>query len=179
MGARMWTAAGLTGGLLLAGGGWYTVAGTESSTHAACGADLTKDPVVADEFPVMAVVETVKNTRAWEAGGSAYLSSQVRVLKGLQGALPLPELLTVTQGIENGGSPGRYATVDPERYAVLEPGRRYVVGVETMDNDGQGPWVGYVTPAKRGVDGEAAHWKDAQQAVAAAPAPCEDVQVTG
>ncbi|MFD9357896.1 hypothetical protein [Streptomyces sp. NPDC060031] len=177
MGARMWTAAGLTGGLLLAGGGWYTVAGTESTTHGSCGADLTKDPVVADEFPVMAVVETVKNTRAWEAGGSSYLSSQVHVLKGLKGTLP--ESLTVTQGIEKGGSPGRYATVDPELYAVLEPGQRYVVGVETMDNEGLGPWVGYVTPAKRGVDGEAAHWKDAQRALAPAPAPCDDVQVIG
>lgn len=173
----MWAAAGLTGGLLLAGGGWYSVAGTEGSGHASCGADLTKDPVVADEFPVMAVVETVKNTRAWEADGSSYLSSQVRVLKGLKGAPP--ESFTVTQGIESGGSPGRYATVDPELYAVLEPGRRYVVGVETMDNEGQGPWVGYVAPAKRGVDGEAAHWKDAQRAGAPAPAPCDDVRVGG
>ncbi|MFI8502552.1 hypothetical protein ACIGFK_29220 [Streptomyces sp. NPDC085524] len=174
MGTRMWTAAGLAGGLLLAGGSWYTIAGTADSTsHAVCGPDLTKDPVVADEFMAMAVVETVKNTRAWTAGGSSFLSSRVRVLKDLKGTLP--ETLTVTQGIGNGFAPGRYSTENDELYAVLEPGHRYVVGVETMDSDGQGPWVGYVVPAKRGVDGEAAHWQEAQHAAAPAAPPCNDV----
>ncbi|WP_371614260.1 hypothetical protein [Streptomyces sp. NBC_00454] len=176
MGAKLWAAAGLTGGLLLAGGGWYAVAGTDSSTHAVCAADLSKDPVVADEFKAMAVVETVKHTRAWDdEGGSSFLSSQVHVLRTLQGTVP--EVLTVTQGVtKKGTAAGGYVDDDP-LYAVLEPGRQYVVGIETMDNEGQGPWVGYVAPAKRGVDGEAAHWRDVQRAPVPAPAHCDDVVI--
>ncbi|MFE1788092.1 hypothetical protein ACFW7J_06790 [Streptomyces sp. NPDC059525] len=176
MGARMWAGAGLAGGLLLAGGGWYAAAWTDSSTHAVCGADLTQDPVVAHEFKAMAVVETVRNTKAWEAGGSSFLSSDVNVLKDLNGTLP--DVMTVTQGISNGFAPGRYATDNAEQYAVLEPGRQYVVGIETMDSDGQGPWVGYVVPAKRGVEGEVAHWREAQRAPVPSAPPCNDV-VTG
>lgn len=174
MGARMWTAAGLGGGLLIVGGGWYAVAGTASSTHAVCGADLTKDPVVASEFPDMAVVEVVENTRGWDnEGGSSFLTSEVKSLKTLKGSVP--EQLTLTQGVTKGGTAaGKYVNDDP-LYAVLEPGKQYVVGIETMDSDGQGPWAGYVTPAKRGVEGEAAHWRDAQKTAVAPVSACHDI----
>ncbi|MFJ8016507.1 hypothetical protein [Streptomyces sp. NPDC096339] len=170
------TALSAAAALLLVGAGWYVAAEPASTTLAVCGADLSKDPVVADRFPAMAVVETLENTRARDdEGGSSYLSSRVRVLRTLHGTLP--ELLTLTQGVTKGGTAaGRYVDDDPF-YAVLEPGRAYVVGISTMDDDGRGPWAGYVVPARRGVDGEAAHWREARRAVAPPPPPCDDVVI--
>ncbi|MFD3469051.1 hypothetical protein ACFWWM_22265 [Streptomyces sp. NPDC058682] len=116
----------------------------------------------------MAVVEAVENTSYREDGGSAYLTTRVKTLEPLKGEFG--DVLHVTQGVKNGGTPGRYATEDPDRYAVLEPGRQYVIAVQsgstagtagTAGTEGTAAWAWYAEPARRGVAGEREHWQEA------------------
>lgn len=123
----------------------------------------------------MAVVEAVENIRYREDGGSAYLTTRVKILDTLKGEFG--DVLDVTQGVVNGGSPGRYTTEDPDRYAVLEPGRRYVIAVQsgsTAGTAGSEAWAWY---AEWGLAREREHW---QEAIATPPetaanSACEDI----
>ncbi|MDX2394047.1 hypothetical protein NJL88_29090 [Streptomyces sp. DK15] len=171
MKARVWMAAGIASGVFLAGGGWYALASAESTSHAVCDVDLSKDAVVADEFERLAVVEAVRTTRSWEESGSAYRSSEVRLLRALQGTVP--ESFTVTQGVTPKGDPVH----DDPVHVVLEPGHQYVVGLTDMDDNDPRPWAGYSALAKGGVEGEVARWRDARSAVAPPAKPCNDVVV--
>ncbi|MET9840389.1 hypothetical protein ABZZ01_21755 [Streptomyces virginiae] len=86
----------------------------------------------------------------------------------------------MTQGVKNGGSPGQYATGDLDRYAALEPGRQYVIAVQsgsTTGAAGSEAWAWYAEPADRGLMGEREHW---QAAIANPPETtantgCEDI----
>ncbi|MFD0353144.1 hypothetical protein ACFVHW_05250 [Streptomyces sp. NPDC127110] len=144
-----------------------------------CGPDLSRDDVVAARSKGVAVVEAVENTRYREDGGSAYLTTRVRTLETLKGEFG--DVLHVTQGVKNGGTPGRYATEDPDRYAVLEPGRQYVIAVQSGPTagtpDGEA-WAWYAEPAQRGLAGEKAHWNEALTGPpgTAVQSGCEDIQ---
>ncbi len=81
-----------------------------------------------------------------------------------------------------GGRLGRYATEDPDRYAVLEPGRQYVIAVQsgsTTGSAGSEAWAWYAEPAERGLAGEREPWQKAiaTPAEAAAGSACEDINV--
>ncbi|MFD8982636.1 hypothetical protein [Streptomyces sp. NPDC059564] len=179
MSVKVWVGGCLAAGVAAAGAAWFTVAAQEAETvHAVCGPDLGRDDVVAARSKGVAVVEAVENTRYREDGGSAYLTTRVKTLATLKGEFG--EVLEVTQGVKNGGAPGRYATEDPDRYTVLEPGRQYVIAVQsgsTTDTAGSEAWAWYSEPAQRGIAGERDHWK---RALATTPdtganSGCEDV----
>ncbi|WP_328786228.1 hypothetical protein [Streptomyces sp. NBC_00273] len=179
MSVKVWVGGCLVAAVAAAGAAWFTIApDAGSTTHEVCGPDLGRDDVVAARSQAVAVVEAVENTRYREDGGSAYLTTRVKTLQALKGEFG--DVLDVTQGVKNGGSPGRYATEDPDRYAVLEPGRRYVIAVQsgsTAGAAGTEAWAWYAEPAARGLAGERQHW---QEAIATAPetaanSACEDV----
>ncbi|WP_328792184.1 hypothetical protein [Streptomyces sp. NBC_00273] len=113
----------------------------------------------------MAVVEAVENTSYWEDGGSAYPTTRVKTPEPLKGEFG--DVLQAARGVKNGGTPGRYATEDPDRHAVLEPGRRYVIAVQSGSTAGAAgaagaeAWAWYAGPARRGVAGEREHWQEA------------------
>ncbi|AQT70363.1 hypothetical protein [Streptomyces sp. fd1-xmd] len=180
MHVKVWVGGCLAAAVAAAGAAWFTIAAQEpaTATHAVCGPDLGRDDVVAARSQAVAVVEAVENTRYREDGGSAYLTTRVKTLEALKGEFGA--VLDVTQGVKNGGAPGRYATEDPDRYAVLEPGRRYVIAVQsgsTSGTAGTGAWAWYAEPAERGLAGEREHW---QKAIATPPetaagSECEDI----
>ncbi|WP_327733666.1 hypothetical protein OG749_07130 [Streptomyces nojiriensis] len=176
---KLWVGCCLAVGVVAAGAAWFTVAARETgATHAVCGPDLGRDEVVAAQSKAVAVVEAVENTSYREDGGSAYLTTRVKTLETLKGEFG--DVLHVTQGVKNGGTPGRYATEDPDRYAVLEPGRQYVIAVQsgsTAGTVGTEAWAWYAEPAQRGVDGEREHWQEALASPpeAAVNSSCEDV----
>lgn len=179
MSVKVWIGGCLAAGAVAAGAAWFTVAAQETRTHAVCGPDLGRDDVVAAKSKGIAVVEAVENTRYREEGGSAYLTTRVKTLDTLKGKFG--DVLDVTQGVKNGGAPGRYATEDPDRYAVLEPGRQYVIAVQsgsTTGTAGTEAWAWYAEPAQRGIAGEREHWR---KALATGPGDavnggCEDVR---
>ncbi|MFE5561960.1 hypothetical protein [Streptomyces sp. NPDC056544] len=183
---KVWVGGCLAAGVAAAGAAWFTVATQEAGTvHAVCGPDLGRDEVVAAQSKAVAVVEAVENTSYREDGGSAYLTTRVKTLEPLKGEFG--DVLHVTQGVKNGGTPGRYATEDPDRYAVLEPGRQYVIAVQsgstegtagTAGTEGTAAWAWYAEPARRGVAGEREHWQEAltSPTQAAVDSSCEDVQ---
>lgn len=167
------------GCLVAAGAAWFAFPAQEAATpHAVCGPDLGRDDVVAARSQAVAVVEAVENTRYREDGGSAYLTTRVKTLDTLKGEFG--NVLDVTQGVKNGGAPGRFTTEDPDRYAVLEPGRWYVIAVQsgsTTGIAGSEAWAWYAEPAERGLAGERQHW---QEAIVHPPetvvnSACEDV----
>ncbi|MEV6954638.1 hypothetical protein [Streptomyces sp. NPDC051183] len=168
----------LAAGAPAAGAAWFTVAAQGPGAHAVCGPDLSRDEVVAAKSQGVAVVEAVENARYREEGGSAYLTTRVKTLDTLKGEFGAA--LDVTQGVKNGGAPGRYATEDPDRYAVLEPGSQYVIAVQsgsTTGTAGTEAWAWYAEPAQRGLAGEREQWK---QVLATGPEDpvtggCEDV----
>ncbi|MFE6912051.1 hypothetical protein [Streptomyces erythrochromogenes] len=179
MSVKVWVGGCLVAAVAAAGAAWLTIAqGAGSITHAVCGPDLGRDDVVAARSQAVAVVEAVENTRYREDGGSAYLTTRVKTLHTLKGEFG--DVLDVTQGVKNGGAPGRYTTEDPDRYAVLEPGRQYVIAIQsgsTTGTAGSEAWAWYAEPAERGLTGEREHW---QKAIAAPPATsansaCEDI----
>ncbi|WP_327387424.1 hypothetical protein [Streptomyces sp. NBC_01207] len=142
-------------------------------------------PVGAAQSEAVAVVEAVENTSYGEGGGSAYLTTRVKTLAPLEGEFG--DVLQVTQGVKNGGTPGRYATEDPDRHAVLEPGRPYVIAVQSGSTAGAvgaagaagaEAWAWYAEPARRGVAGEREHWQEALTSPprAAVDSSCADVQ---
>ncbi|WP_329376170.1 hypothetical protein OG625_01595 [Streptomyces sp. NBC_01351] len=184
MRAGVWTVAGLAVAGGITAGGWYAAAGPGEVTAAAvCDstADLSTDVGVASAARGIAVVEAVRNVRYQDDESTrpgAFLTTEVRVLRTLKGRFPAT--LPLTQSVRQGGTPGRYVSREPERNAVLEPGRQYVVAVRfgsTMAEPGTEAWVAYAQPVRRGVEGEVAHWKQAvaQAPQAAAPAVCDDV----
>ncbi|MFJ6478849.1 hypothetical protein ACIQK6_01705 [Streptomyces sp. NPDC091682] len=73
--------------------------------------------------------------------------------------------------------PGRYATEDPDRYAVLEPGRPYAIAVQSGSTAGAtgaagtGAWTWYAEPVRRGVAGEREHRREAAQGRSAGSPP--------
>lgn len=181
MRVKVWVGGCLTAAVAAAGAAWFTVAAQEAgTTHAVCGPDLGRDDVVAAQSKAVAVVEAVENTRYREDGGSAYLTTRVKTLDTLKGEFG--DVLDVTQGVKNGGTPGRYATEGPDRYAVLEPGRQYVIAVQsgsTAGTAGTEAWAWYAEPAERGRVGEREHW---QEALASPPeasvnSSCDDMDV--
>ncbi|MFJ2595073.1 hypothetical protein [Streptomyces erythrochromogenes] len=181
MSVQVWVGGCLAAAVAGAGAAWFTIAVQEpGTTHALCGPDLGRDDVVAARSQAVAVVEVVENTRYREDGGSAYLTTRVKTLEALKGEFGA--VLDVTQGVKNGGAPGRYATEDPDRYAVLEPGHKYVIAVpsgSTTGAAGSEAWAWYAEPAERGLAGEREHW---QKAIAtppetAASSACEDIDV--
>ncbi|WP_405761014.1 hypothetical protein [Streptomyces sp. NBC_00045] len=178
MSAKAWVGGCLAAGLLAVGAAWFTVPPEETDTHAVCGPDLSRDDVVAAKSQSMAVVEAVENTRYREDGGSAYLTTRVKTLETLKGEFG--DVFHVTQGVKNGGTPHRYATEDPDRYAVLEPGRQYVIAVQSGSTAGTADteaWAWYARPVQRGVAGERAHWQEAlaEAPEAAVNSGCEEV----
>ncbi|MEU4951648.1 hypothetical protein [Streptomyces lavendulae] len=179
MNGKLWIGGCLAAGVVAAGAAWFTVAIPEAGTaHAVCGPDLSRDDVVAAKSKGVAVVEAVENVRYREDGGSAHLTTRVKVLEPLKGRFG--DVLAISQGVKNGGAPGRYATEDPDRYAVLEPGRRYVIAVQsgsTAGGAGTEAWAWYARPAQRGLAGESTHWKEAlaRTPEAAVDGSCEDV----
>lgn len=81
-----------------------------------------------------------------------------------------------------GGRTGRYATEDPDRYAVLEPGRQYVIAVQsgsTTGSAGSEAWAWYAEPAERGLagSGNTGRKRSPLPAEAAADSACEDIDV--
>ncbi|WP_314249889.1 hypothetical protein [Streptomyces sp. DSM 40907] len=178
MSVKAWVGGCLVAAVAAAGAAWFTAAQETGTTHAVCGPDLGRDEVVAAQSKAVAVVEAVENTSYREDGGSAYLTTRVKTLDTLKGEFG--DVLDVTQGVKNGGTPGRYATEDPHRYAVLEPGRQYVIAVQsgsTAGTAGTGAWAWYAEPVQRGLAGEREHW---QQAIAHPPetavnGSCDDV----
>lgn len=179
MSVKIWVGGCLAAAVAAVGAAWFTAATQETgTTHAVCGPDLRRDDVVAAQSKAVAVVEAVENTRYREDGGSAYLTTRVKTLEPLKGQFGA--VLDVTQGVKNGGTPGRYATEDPDRYAGLEPGRQYVIAVQsgsTAGTAGTEACAWYAEPAQRGVAGEREHW---QEAIASPPedavnSSCEDV----
>ncbi|WP_030960689.1 hypothetical protein [Streptomyces sp. NRRL S-378] len=178
MSVKVWVGGCLAAAVAAAGAAWFTIAQEPGTTHAVCGPDLGRDDVVAARSQAVAVVEAVENTRYREDGGSAYLTTRVKTLEALKGEFA--DTVHVTQGVKNGGSPGRYATEDPDRYAVLEPGRRYVIAVQSGSTSGAAgteAWAWYAEPAERGLVGEREHW---QKAIATPPetaaiSACEDI----
>ncbi|MEU3721554.1 hypothetical protein [Streptomyces sp. NPDC031705] len=172
---KAWVGGCLAAGALAAAAAWSTLGAHETRpVHSVCGPDLSRDDVVAAKSKGVAVVEAVENTRYREDGGSAYLTTRVKTLEAFKGRFG--DVLHITQGVKNGGTPGRYATEDPDRYAVLEPGRRYVVAVQsgsTTGSAGTEAWAWYAQPAQRGIAGERDHW---QQALAG---DAEDAETTG
>ncbi|KOU80868.1 hypothetical protein ADK93_32405 [Streptomyces sp. XY58] len=181
MGVKVWVGGCLVAAVAAAGAAWFAASQEAGTTHAVCGPDLGRDDVVAAQSQAVAVVEAVENTRYREDGGSAYLTTRVKTLAALKGEFG--DVVHVTQGVKNGGAPGRYATEDPDRYAVLEPGRQYVVAVQsgsTAGTSGTEAWAWYAEPADRGLTGEREHW---QEAIATPPATaasstCEDVDAS-
>ncbi|MGP3691048.1 hypothetical protein ACTVZO_41350 [Streptomyces sp. IBSNAI002] len=180
MSMKLWVCGCLAAGVVASGAAWFAVAAQQAETvHAVCGPDMSRDEVVAAKSEGVAVVEAVENTRYREDGGSAYLTTRVKTLETFKGKFG--DVLHITQGVKNGGAPGRYATEDPDRYAVLEPGRQYVIAVQsgsTTGTAGTEAWAWYAEPAQRGVAGEREHWKEALATApeAAVSSSCEDVQ---
>ncbi|MFJ3520757.1 MULTISPECIES: hypothetical protein [unclassified Streptomyces] len=179
MSVKVWVGGCLVAAVAAGGAARFTIAAQEDgTTHAVCGPDLGRDDVVAAQSQAVAVVEAVENTRYREDGGSAYLTTRVKTLDALKGEFGA--VLEVTQGVKNGGTAGRYATEDPDRYAVLEPGRQYVIAVQsgsTAGTAGTEAWAWYAEPAQRGVAGEREHWQEALASppAAAVNSSCEDV----
>ncbi|MFJ3518786.1 MULTISPECIES: hypothetical protein [unclassified Streptomyces] len=182
MHTKVWTFGGLAAGCLLAAGGWVVAAGRgEVTTSMICAADLSTDTGVAAAARGIALVEGVRNGPYQEDESTqpgAFLTTEVKVLNVVKGRFPA--VLSLTQGVKGGGSPGRYATEDPDRYAVLEPGKRYVIAVRfgsTMGEPGTEAWVSHAEPLRRGIDGEISHWRTAvaDSPKAATPAECNDV----
>ncbi|MFJ4316976.1 hypothetical protein ACIP46_17105 [Streptomyces lavendulae] len=117
---KPWIGGCLAAGVVAAGAAWFTVAIPEAGTaHAVCGPDLSRDDVVAAKSKGVAVVEAVENVRYREDGGSAYLTTRVKVLEPLKDRFG--DVLAISQGVKNGGAPGRYATEDPDRYRSWNP----------------------------------------------------------
>lgn len=161
----------LVAAVAAAGAAWFTIATQETgTTHAVCGPDLGPDEGVAARSKAVAVVETAENTRYREDGGSAYLTTRVKTLQALKGEFA--DIVHVTQGVKNVGS--------PDSYAVLEPGRQYVIAVQsgsTTGAAGSEAWAWYAEPAQRGIAGERAHWQEALASPSedGVDSSCEDV----
>lgn len=181
MRVKVWVGGCLTAAVAAAGAAWFTVAAQEAgTTHAVCGPGLGRDDVVAAQSKAVAVVEAVENTRYREVGGSAYLTTRVKTLDTLKGEFG--DVLDVTQGVKNGGTPGRYATEDPDRLrgAGARPPVRHR-GPVRIDGRHRGRrGVGLVRRTGRGGRvGEREHW---QEALASPPeasvnSSCDDMGV--